>query len=65
MYGEDDPKTLRAEEYLAINLYNLSEVARAKALFAHIYEVRSETLGPDSEETQWVGRIGLKAFDED
>ena len=63
IFGVDDPGTLRIEEYLAVNVFNSNDLARAKDLFVHIFEVRQGTLGLNHEETQWVGRW-IESIDE-
>ena len=55
--GPDDLLTVKAEEYLAMNLLNSGETNRARDMFMHIHDVRLELLGPSDEATQWVRAV--------
>ena len=58
--GVEDPYTLGAEEWLAVNLARCGLPAEATTHIDHVIEVRTRTLGPDNDETLQSSELGRK-----
>jgi hypothetical protein len=56
-WGEEDPETLVAEEWLALNLANSGLTEDARPLLMRIYQVRLRTLGLEHKDTKQTKRF--------